>query len=116
MNSIYLMIDEKRTFCLVKVGYTKDIKDRVHQYTTHNPLVECFGYIKTQQRSGRNIEVLLHKELVARGYKKVNAIIDNKITEWFAVDYNDEFYNILTDKSLNAFKATKNHRIHHIEL
>ena len=110
------MIDEKRTFCLIKVGYTKDIKKRVYQYTTHNPFVKCFGYIKTQNRSGRNIEVLLHKELTARGYRQVKANMDSKTTEWFVVDYNDEFYNILTDKSLNAFKATKSHKIHYIKL
>ena len=110
------MIDEKRTSCLVKVGYTKDINERIDQYTTHNPFVECFGYIKTQNRSGRNIEALLHKELAARGYKKVSAIIDNKITEWFAIEYSDEFYDILKNKSLNAFKATKNHKLHHIEI
>lgn len=116
MNSIYLMIDEKKTFCLVKVGYTQDIDQRVYSYTTHNPLAECFGYIKTQDRSGRKIEALLRKELKARGYRQVNAIIDNKTTEWFAIDYNDEFYTILIDKSLNAFRATKNHKLHHIEI
>ena len=110
MNEIYLMKDEKRNYALVKAGFAKDLDKRIYQYTTHNPLCECISHVKTQEKSGRNIEKMFHDEIVARGYEFVSAVIDGKHTEWFKVSYDDPFYTELCEKGLNAFKCGKNRK------
>ena len=110
MNEIYLMRDEKRNYALIKAGFAKDLDKRIYQYTTHNPLCECISHVKTQEKSGRNIEKMFHDEIVARGYEFVSAVIDGKHTEWFKVSYDDPFYTELCEKGLNAFKCGKNRK------
>ena len=112
MNTLYLMKDEKRNYCLFKVGFTSDLETRIRLYTTHNPEVECVSVVKTQLKSGRNIEKMFHDEIKARGYEFVPATIDGKRTEWFKVPYSDEFFGELSAKGLNAFKCGKNRKNH----
>ena len=107
MNAIYLMRDEKRNFCLYKVGYTQDLDKRVNAYTTHNPLVECISFVFTQKRSKREVEKMFHEEIKSMGYTFITAEIDGKMTEWFKVDYTDPLYEALNNKGLNAFKCGK---------
>lgn len=110
MNTIYLIKDDKKDFALFKVGFASALRTRLYAYTTHNPLAECISYVKTQEKSGRNVEKMFHDEIVSRGYDFVIAKIDWKKTEWFKVDYNDPFYNELNIKGLNAFQCGKNRK------
>ena len=110
MNSLYLMADEKRNYCLFKVGFATDLTTRLYAYTTHNPECRCISTVKTQLASGRDIEKIFHKEIQARGYQFVTAIIDGKKTEWFKVPYSDPFFGELSAKGLNAFKCGKNRK------
>lgn len=117
-NIIYLMVDEKKDFCLCKVGYAKKLITRIYAYTTHNPLVECVSYVETMEKSKRHVEEMFHEEIVKRGYEFVNAKIDGKKTEWFKVSYDDPFYKEIKEKGLNAFacgKRRKNHGAFTIE-
>lgn len=107
MNNIYLMKDEKREHTLFKVGFAKNMDKRVAAYTTHNPEVECISYIKTKENSKRKVESNFHKEILKRGYSFETAVIDGKETEWFKVENDDNFYNELCEKGLNAFKCGK---------
>lgn len=110
MNSLYLMKDEKRDYAIFKVGFAKDMTKRIHQYTTHNPEVQCISTVKTQLSSNRNVEKLFHKEIERKGYEFVTAIIDGKKTEWFKVPYSDPFFGELNAKGLNAFECGKNRK------
>lgn len=110
MNKIYLMRDEKRNHALFKVGFTKDLDNRFYFYTTHNPEVECISYVNTKESSDRRVEEQFHKEIIARGYKMVTAVIDGKKTEWFKVEYTDPFFDELCERGLNAFKCGKNRK------
>lgn len=110
MNTVYLIKDEKRNYCLFKVGFTASLEQRIYAYTTANPEVECISTIHTQAKSNRNIEKTFHNEIIKRGYQFVNANIDNKSTEWFKVEYNDPFYMELIEKGLNAFKCGRNRK------
>lgn len=110
MNNLYLMLDEKRNYALVKAGFAKDLKTRLYAYTTHNPEVRCISTVRTMEKSGRNIEKMFHNEIVARGYDFVVATIDGKRTEWFKVSYDDPFYEELLVKGLNAFKCGKDRK------
>ena len=110
MNTLYLMKDEKRHFCLFKVGFTANLNQRLYAYTTANPYAECISTVHTQERSERSIEKTFHDEIIKRGYEIVIASIDNKKTEWFKVEYDDPFYMELTEKGLNAFKCGKNRK------
>jgi hypothetical protein len=110
MNSLYLIKDEKRNYCLFKVGFATDLNTRLYAYTTHNPECQCISTVKTQLASGRNIEKLFHSEIEKRGYEFVTAIIDGKRTEWFKVPYSDPFFGELSAKGLNAFKCGKNRK------
>ena len=110
MNELYLMRDEKKNFALFKVGFATDLNKRIYQYTTHNPLCECISHVRTQERSGRNIEKMFHDEIISRGYELINAIIDGKSTEWFCVSYDDPFYVEICKKELNAFKCGRSRK------
>ena len=107
MNNIYLMKDEKRDYCLFKVGFASDLKVRLYAYTTHNPLVDCISTIQTMEKSKKTVEKKFHEEIKSMGYEFVTATIDRKKTEWFAVSYDDPFYGELSTKGLNAFKCGK---------
>ena len=80
MNKVYLMKDEKRKHCLFKVGFAKDLKSRVHQYTTHNPEVECISFLQTMEKTGRELEKTFHDEIEKMGYEFITAVIDGKKT------------------------------------
>ena len=107
MNELYLMIDEKRNYALVKAGFAKNIESRIYAYTTHNPEVRCVSHVKTQLKSKREVEKMFHEEIIKRDYEMVTAIIDGKKTEWFRVSYEDPFYSELCEKGLCAFNCGK---------
>lgn len=110
MNQLYLMKDEKRNYCLFKVGFAKDLQKRVYQYTTHNPAVECISFLQTMEKTGRKLEKTFHEEIEKMGYEFISANIDGKQTEWFKVSYEDKFFDELCEKGLNAFKSGKNRK------
>ena len=110
MNKLYLMKDEKRKYCLFKIGFAKDLQKRVYQYTTHNPAVECISFLQTMEKTGRALEKTFHKEIEKMGYEFISATIDGKQTEWFKVSYEDKFFDKLCEKVLNALKSGKNRK------
>lgn len=110
MNTIYLMIDEKNGFAAIKIGFATDMKKRLYQYTTHNPFVYCRDTVKTQAKSGRDIEKSFHNEMLARGYAPVTARMDGKRTEWFIISYSDPFYAEIQSKGLMAFTTGRNRK------
>ena len=106
-NEIYLMVDEKRHYALVKPGFASDLSKRVYQYTTHNPEVRCISHIHTMKKSGKKVEALFHAEMIRRGYTTITAIIDGKSTEWFKVEYDDPFFSAIMENGLCAFTCGK---------
>ena len=73
---IYLIKVAYERVTLLKVGYAKDIKKRLSQYTTENPLFELLDH----REGDRKLESLLHD--LFREYKFERG------REWF---YYDEF-------------------------
>lgn len=110
MNKIYMMLDEKKDFALVKIGFASNLMIRVYQYTTHNPLTECISVIDTMAKSKRNVEKMFHEEIEKMGLEFVKAKIDGKKTEWFKVEYDSQLYKDIKTKGLNAFKCGKNRK------
>ena len=110
MNTIYMMMDEKRHFALVKIGFTSNLESRIYQYTTHNPLIECISVVNTMEKSKRKVEKMFHEEVEKMGLEFVTAVIDGKTTEWFKVDYNSQLYTDIREKGLNAFKSGKSRK------
>ena len=94
MNTIYLMMDEKRNYALVKPGFASDLATRMRAYTTHNPEVRCISYVKTQERSKHSVEGLFHKELTEMGYERIFGVMNGIKTEWFKISYDDPFYTL----------------------
>lgn len=109
-NTVYLMIDEKRRYALIKIGFTSNLPQRLQAYTTHNPEAECISTIRTQERSGREVEHRYHEELKSKGYIQTIATIDGKRTEWHRIPYSDPFLQELYAKGLTAFKCGKNRK------
>lgn len=107
MNTIYLMLDEKKDFALFKVGFASNLFNRMPQYATHNAGTECIDYVKTQLKSKRHVEKKFHMEVKAQGYSFYKSPITGSYTEWFQVSYNDPFYTALKIKGLNAFQCGK---------
>ena len=106
-NEIYLMVDEKRHYPLVKPGFASDLEKRIYAYTTHNPEVRCISHVHTMKKSEKKVEKLFHAEMVRRGYTTITAVIDGKSTEWFKLSYDDPFYNEIMEKGLCAFTCGK---------
>lgn len=108
MNSLYLMIDEKRDFALVKVGFTTDLKSRLYAYSTHNPFVVCRDTMRTQPRSERKYERMVHEEMARCGYQFARSGVDNKLTEWVVMPYDSPLYANIKACGLKAFKCLRN--------
>lgn len=73
---IYLIKVEYKDVTLLKVGYAKDIKKRLNQYTTENPLFELLDY----REGDRKLEDFLHSMFKEYKFEKGK--------EWF---YYNEF-------------------------
>lgn len=115
MNTIYLMLDEKKDFALFKVGFAGTLMTRLYAYTTHNPLCNCISYVHTMEKSKRTVENAFHNEIVKKGYNFINATMDDKKTEWFKVEYNDPFYSELKEKGLSAFQCGKTRKCYTLQ-
>lgn len=115
MTTTYLMKDEKRDFCLFKIGFASQLQTRIYAYTTHNPLTECICFMKSRETSKRSLEKAFHSEIETLGFEFVNATIDGKKTEWFKVEYNHPMYKELCNKGLSALKSGKGHRCYTLQ-
>ena len=101
MNTIYLLLDEKKDFACIKIGFTTNFKKRMHDYKGYTPFTECISIQHTQERSKRKIETLYHEELVKMGYKFI------RDTEWMKIEYTDDLYQQVKAKGLAVFKASQ---------
>ena len=101
---VYLLKDEKRTECLFKVGYTKDIDRRMVAYATHNPAAELLDAMVTYTKTKMQLETAIHTEIAALGCEFVTAA-DGTQTEWFRVAYDSALFADLTTKGLAVFAA-----------
>ena len=110
MNSVYMLIDEKREYALVKIGFASCIKNRMITYATSNPEAMCVDYVHTQSRSKHYVEKQFHKEILEKGYMFIRSNIFGSKTEWFKIGYDDPFYMELKLKGLNAFNCGKNRK------
>ena len=106
-NNIYLMVDEKKEYTSVKVGFTGNFFQRVIAYGTANPDVYCLSRVETYRKTGRELEKALHAELANRGYHRKPSRLTGSKTEWFAIANNDPFLTELMEKGLLAFNACK---------
>lgn len=109
-NAIYMMKDEKREFALFKIGFAKELENRVKCYATHNPMIECVSHMATYTKSKHQVEIAFQTEFELMGYERVSSFINGQHTEWFKVEYNDPFYSELCEKGLSAFKCGKNRK------
>lgn len=107
MNSIYLMLDEKKDFALFKVGFASNLFQRMIYYATHNAGAQCIDYVKTQVKSKHQVEKQFHTEIKARGYNFYKSSLTGSYTEWCKISYDDPFYTELKSKGLNAFRCGK---------
>lgn len=85
---LYLIKLAGKDQILLKIGYTKDLEQRIKTYKTHNPLIEL---IDTQSGEIKD-ETILHNQLLNYSFEGSN--------EWFVE--NEEIYNVWNSyKSLN---------------
>lgn len=110
MNAVYMLIDEKRTHALVKIGFASNLSDRMDSYMTENPEIRCISYIHTMKKTKQGVERTIQKEFSAKGFERVQGRIDGRTTEWFKVSYESTFYGELLAKGLNAFQCAKNRK------
>ena len=116
LNTIYMMMDEKKAVCLVKVGFTKELDVRLQAYKAHNPLAECVSIQKTQERSGRAVERAYFEELKHRGFNSVGLPpTRGRASEWFIIPYDNEFYKELKEKGLDAFKCARGRKTYNLK-
>ena len=99
------MMDEKREYALFKVGYSTDIDKRMYSYTTASPEMRCIDRVETYAKTHTELDKQIKTELRQRGFLRTASAIDGKLTEWFRVPYDSDFYQELTTKGLRTFKA-----------
>ena len=105
MNSIYLIIDERNG--IAKVGFTADLRKRVYQYTTANPMAYIRDYCITYAKTGMALERTAQEELTQLGGERVISSIDGKRTEWFSFPNNQQIIQRLIDDGLRALQTCK---------
>ena len=72
---IYLIKQEGKEQNYLKIGYTKDIDDRLKEYNTHNANFELIETIEGE----KDIETYAHKLLVQFKYKNEWYIENNEV-------------------------------------
>ena len=106
---IYLIKSTTRDGTYFKVGFTHNLFKRLIPYATHNPNYKLLEIIKTYHKTNRQLEVDIHKEIIAMGYQF--KVADNGIiTEWFFVPIEKE--KDFEKQGLTQFKACKNRKIY----
>lgn len=108
MNTIYLLLDEKKDFACVKIGFTAKLENRLYAYEGYTPFTQCISIQHTQKRSKRLIETLYHKELEKKGY----AFVGKQKREWVVVQYDDPLYTAIKEKGLGAFKSSQGRKVY----
>lgn len=86
-----------------KIGFTKNLNNRLKSYISDNPTVEVVEYIDTYAKTRHALEKALHNELKALGYQFHTSLF-NTITEWIEVD-------AVKPIRLEQFKACKGRKI-----
>lgn len=86
-----------KSYYLVKVGSSENIRTRVRQYATYNPMIYIGGYCLTNRGNAEN---LCHNYLRKNAYA-----IALHADEWFYVDEETYFDLCDTFGDMNMFKA-----------
>ena len=105
---IYLMADEKRNGTNFKVGYTRNIDNRMTYYITHNPNARLLQTIITYKKTKMELEKEIHAELKAMGIEFLKGM-DGTTTEWFFIPADKEAEWL--EKGFEMFKSTKGRKI-----
>lgn len=106
-NNIYLMVDEKKDYTNIKVGFTGNFFQRVIAYGTVSPDTYCLSRVETYRKTGRELERAIHAELTSRGYTRKYSRLTGSKTEWVAIPNDDSFLTEIMEKGLLAFDACK---------
>lgn len=85
---LYLIKLQGKDQTLLKIGHTKDLKQRIKTYKTYNPLMEL---LDTQEGESKD-ESIIHKRLQNYSYEGSN--------EWFIED--DNVYKIWNNYKLES--------------
>ena len=78
---LYIMVDEKPDFALVKEGITRDsLKARFNQYRSHNPMVMLVATCELRRRRGQleDVEEMFYDFMKEKGYEQFHG-------EWIKV-------------------------------
>lgn len=102
---IYLLIDYKRDYAAVKIGYTANILTRFMQYDCHNSDVICVDTMQTYRKTKHSLELAVNAEMARRGYARMRGQLTGKVTEWYKIDYTDAFLSQLETQGLQVFAA-----------
>lgn len=101
---IYLVKTEVREGTYFKVGYTRNLVQRLIPYFTHNPNVQLLETIRTYKKTKHNLESEIHEEILKMGYT-FKVAKNGTITEWFFVPKEKE--KEFEKNGLSQFKACK---------
>lgn len=112
--AIYLIKQEARTGTFFKVGYTANLSRRTIPYITHNANAQLIEFVETYEKTKKNLECKIHKELSDMGYEFIGRCVMGieATTEWFFVpmDKEQEF----EQAGLSQFKACKNRKVYKV--
>ena len=108
-NTIYLMktASFEPNTVYYKVGFTSNILKRIKPYITHNPSTILLQTVTTYEKTGRQLEKDIHKEIEQKGLNFEKDKFLNIKSEWFQVNTTSEFYKDIEKNGLKAFKSCK---------
>lgn len=112
--AIYLMKQEARTGTYFKVGYTTNLSRRTIPYITHNANAQLIEFMETYEKTKKNLECKIHKELTDMGYEFIERCVMGieATTEWFFVPIEQE--QEFEQAGLSQFKSCKNRKVYKV--
>ena len=108
MNAIYLIIDKGKM--MVKVGFTKNLQQRVYAYSTANPKAFIRDYCLTYSKTGTTLEQAARKELAKLGGQRLYSVIDGKRTEWFDFENCPKVFQMIIENGLSCLNSCRDRK------
>lgn len=110
-NTVYLIKSAsfEPNAAYYKIGFTSNLLKRVQMYITHNPSCQLIQTVDVYDKTKRQLETAIHKEVEKNGFDFTLKKIFNHTykTEWFKVYTDSELYKLIEEQGLLIFNSCK---------
>ena len=92
-----------------KIGFTSNLLKRISMYITHNPAYQLVQTVDVYDKTKRQLETAIHKEIEKNGLEfELKKILNHTYkTEWFKVHTDSDLYKAIEAQGLLIFNSCK---------